>query len=431
MAKILILTSAYLPNADANGISVNYIVNELKKRGHSVNCASVKRDNEDSLEIINDTPIYRITPSLYSRSLEKLRKRNGQNLYKVLFYLLLLLRRIKQLILLLSYPNFDLRQTQKVFKLIQKLQKEEQNDLILGVFKPYTNIAALVKFKKKHPEILSAAYYLDLTDSQIKPFLMPDKIYKLLNFKADFNAFSIFDFVLMSRGGFNLYAGSEYDRVRQKLKYTDFPTFITSSSIYNYPGANHPGRQKSIIITYAGTLDINYRNPSFILRCLDKVSLLTGNIELNVFGTGNCDDLLDKYKDGKTFRIIRHGFKSHEKILEFMARSDLLLNISNKIQNAVPSKIFEMFSMGKPIINTITNKDDITLEYFNKYPAVITILEFLDIDKQINALIEFVIEEKGKEYDRELIKKCYIENTPEYTVDIIEKEISKHQSTTH
>ncbi len=423
MKKILILTSEYMPNPSANGLISKYIIDELKNRNFSVSCVSVKRENEDFHEIIDNVNVYRIEPSLYARILYKKSKLKYPVLKKTIFPVIHLLRKLKLLLLIFNFPNFDLIQANKVYKKLKFLHKKEKYDIIIGVFKPYWNIAALKKFKKKHPEVMCIGYYLDLINSMQKPYIMPQKFYNWLCYKEDSYTFKLLDLILMAKGGKILYTDSIYNSVRQKIKYVDFPTFITEFN--SYKSINSKNDKRKIILTYAGTLDIKYRNPEILLNILDKASKIVGKIEFNIYGKNNCKELFDKYNSNIYLQINDYGFSSHDTVIKSMYESDILINISNKIQHAVPSKIFEIFSIGKPIINVIFDKNDITTQYFKKYPSVLNIKAWEQIDKQIKNVINFINNEKGKQYDVNKIKEKYIENTPEYVVNIIEKSIEK------
>ncbi len=416
MKKILILTSYFLPNPSANGINTKYIVDELKKRGNSVTCVSVKRQNESSYELIDDIPIYRISPSLYSKILNKESTAKKNIFNKMFFKLWGVFRKIKLAIFIFKFPNNDVLQVNKTYKLLSSLNEKEKFDCVIGVFKPYTNIAALMKFKKENNNVICGAYYLDLINSSKRPFFMPKWLYKKLCYKGDINSFKELDYVLLAKGGKSIYEGSEYDCIRDKIEYIDFPTF------HELPSFNTKNENKqSTVLTYAGTLDSEYRNPEYLLACLKSIDQ---NIILNIYGKGNCDDILKRYNDGESLKIINHGMVSQEVVRNSMLQSDFLLNISNKIQNAVPSKIFEMFGTGKPIINLTFSKTDISREYFNKYPSVLNVETWKNIDSQIPDLQEFLIKEEGKKYNTSDIKRNFIENTPEFTVDIIERRIN-------
>lgn len=424
LKKILLLTSRYLPNPSANGINSKYIIDELKRRGHHVTCISVKAGNESSYEVIEGTPIYRVTPSFYSKVLFKESILKQNKIRKVGFKALHFLRKIKLGLLLFNFPNFDLSQTRKVYSLLKKLHDNENYDCIIGVFKPFSNIGALKKFKKNYPNTLCGGYYLDLINSSQRPSYISQKIYNELCYKGDIDVFEKLDFILMAKGGREIYTNSIYDKFAKKIEYIDFPTFLSTSDYSNKNNSEEIGGDiQVIVLTYAGTLDKNYRNPNYLLRILESASKELGNIKLNIYGGNNCEDIINEFNIGNGLEIINHGFMSHETVIKAMSESDMLVNISNKLQNAVPSKIFELFSMGKPIINLIFDENDITNEYFLKYPSVGSIEVWKDFDEQVIEIVKYIKKEKGCIYENLQIRQRYIENTPEYTVDIIEKQM--------
>ncbi|MBQ8603961.1 MAG: hypothetical protein IJ410_03850, partial [Oscillospiraceae bacterium] len=98
---------------------------------------------------------------------------------------------------------------------------------------------------------------------------------------------------------------------------------------------------------------------------------------------------------------------------------DMLLNIGNAISNMVPSKIFDYFATGKPIVNVqkIDNAPDV--EYFEKYPLQITLPEYSG-EMQSQQLYEFIKTSKGKHLDFAQVKDLYYTATPEYVASIIE-----------
>lgn len=424
MHKILILTSKYLPNPSANGINTKYIIDELKYRKNEVTCISIKGFNEQNYDNIDGTHIYRIKPSFYSKITAK-ESSYKKNIYKrFIFYLIRFLRKIKQVILIFNFPNFDIRQTIRTYNLLEKLYKKNNYDCIIAIFKPYSNIAALKRFKKNYPEVKCIGYYLDLINSMKKPKFMPNRFYEWLCYKEEIETFSLFDLLLMAKGGKNLYSSSKYDIVKNKIEYVDFPTFIT-------PLASSRNTKKvyddsKIKLIYAGTLNKDYRNPELLLDILNKASLYVGKIELDIYGVNNCEDLFARYINNPYFVINYNGCKSHDEILEIMNEADILINISNRMQNAVPSKIFELFSFGKPIINLLFNKNDITMEYFMKYPSIVNIEAWKSFDENLSNIVNYIKENNGKQFDILEIKKKYIENTPGYTVDIIEKLLNKN-----
>lgn len=331
------------------------------------------------------------------------------------FYILFISRKIKNIIGVLNFPNVDYLQARKVSKLAEKIYKEHNYDYIMSVFRPYSAVAAGIYMKRKYPEIISVANYLDLISGANKPKIISESLYKKMCIRGDVNTFSELDAIIMAKGGENVYKDDTYKKVNDKLTYVDFPVFTVKESKKNYIKKN-----SRLHFMYAGTLDKEYRSPEYMLNILDLISNDIENITLDIYGRGNCADIINEFKDKAKFKIVEHGMVPHEEIVSAMMASDFLINISNKTQNIVPSKIFELFSIGKPIVNFISNPDDITKEYFDKYPCVRNINQWEEPSKYYDKLQSFIKSETGKQYNLSEIREKYFENTPEYFANIFE-----------
>lgn len=426
MRKILILTSAFLPEPDANGINVNIISQELINRGYDVTCVSYRKKSLMKYEIIDGVKIYRIYPSFFYRILDYEKSVKQNIVMSYVIKIAKILRKVKLGLLLFKFPDFDIVQKYKLYWIIRKLMRKTKYDMILGVNKPYSNLSALLKIKIENPEILCGGYYLDLINSVQKPNFICYKVYKWLCEKSDLRVFSILDFSLVAKAGGNLHIDQKFNIVRSKIDYVDFPTFQINDEIDSSRSYGEKKSEDSIDLIYAGTLDKNYRNPTYLLDILNNLTQFGLKINFNIYGRGNCDEILSSYNNSK-FRIYNNGFADSSIIREKIFKSDFVVNISNEINDAVPSKIFELFSTGKPIINVIANKDDITNSYFEKYPSVFSLNNKSEVKDQINLLYNYVMNEKNKIYDVKKIAENFQENTPGYIVDVIESKFIKEQ----
>lgn len=248
---------------------------------------------------------------------------------------------------------------------------------------------------------------------------MPERLYDWLLMRENLSAGSLFDMSLIPIGGKKLFSATEYKSILSKIRFVDFPTFISAGK--ELGTSDKRSKESRTVITYAGTLDTIYRNPDMLLNTLNDVSKETGRIDLNIYGINDCNEIFAKYNSNPLFQINNFGFATHDIVINAMLESDFLVNVSNKIQDAVPSKIFELFSMGKPIINYVFDSNDITTQYFGKYPCVMNIYSWEDLNIKTMALSMFIKDYKGINYDADKIRERYIENTPGYTVDIIEE----------
>ena len=97
----------------------------------------------------------------------------------------------------------------------------------------------------------------------------------------------------------------------------------------------------------------------------------------------------------------------------------MLLNISNTLDNQVPSKIFDYFSMGKPVLNLQKIENCPAEEYFEKYPICFNMKEFEKADSGM--LYEFLKSTKGRKLDFDEVEKIYSKATVEYVAGVMAK----------
>ncbi|MGI6686171.1 MAG: hypothetical protein ACOX47_12010 [Bacillota bacterium] len=140
------------------------------------------------------------------------------------------------------------------------------------------------------------------------------------------------------------------------------------------------------------------------------------DLVLHLFVKGNCNEVIEQYSKKSQGRIVNHGIVPHKELIEWLERSDVLINISNNMESVVPSKIFELFATGKKILNFVYRDDDYALKYYRKYPLIYNII---GNDVKLKELCDFSF----SSYQRinfSDIEKLYPENTPLHVARIIE-----------
>ncbi|MDD4780999.1 MAG: hypothetical protein PHT02_10445 [Tissierellia bacterium] len=421
--KLLFITGKYPPDIGQSGLIISQIANTLQSRGHKIVCLTKttkkQKKEKDNIEGVN---VIRVYESFWARLKEKVdinkAKKKEQIVYRVLVYL----RKLWLAFHISEFPNVEPNITKKMIDIANKLEKEYGFDGVIGVFRPYSTIMVSVAMKKKHPHLVCGTYYLDLVEDRDRPSLMPMKLYKKLCYKGDINAFLSSDFILLPKSSERKYSTETYAPDNSKVTYVDFPAFIP---LANKEGYTRLSGGKTLKFLFAGTLDKSFRNPEFMLQILDGLSKRGLEITVNFYGRGNCFDIIDKMAHRVSCEIIQHGVVPHDVIVEKMSETDFLVNISNDYNSIVPSKIFELFATGKPIINFISREDDYSLRYFEKYPLAFTVSKINNIDLNVEALQKFILSSRGKVCDYKTLVNLYRENTPEYLADIIEQNIIK------
>ena len=102
-------------------------------------------------------------------------------------------------------------------------------------------------------------------------------------------------------------------------------------------------------ILYAGILDEKYG----VKNLIEAMKYLDKNIELFLYGDGDCVELIEKIQDTDT-RIHYYGVCDNSSIIDMEKKMDLLVNPRSKkelfTQYSFPSKTIEYMSTGTPVL---------------------------------------------------------------------------------
>lgn len=186
-----------------------------------------------------------------------------------------------------------------------------------------------------------------------------------------------------------------------KMQSVEFPVLIPKV-------IHHPVNNKKRVM-FLGSFYKNVRSPEYMFRLFDDL-LVNNQIFMDLVGVSS--EILNEGQ--KKLPIKCHGRKSIEECKKMMQEADVLINIGNRIDNQVPSKIFEYISSGKPIVNICAMNNCPTIKYLEKYPLVLNIVEDeTNIHEQKIELKKFIFS-TFENLTEEWITKTFIECTPEF-----------------
>lgn len=169
-----------------------------------------------------------------------------------------------------------------------------------------------------------------------------------------------------------------------------------------------------INILFGGVVADSFRSPEYALKALAPMFDSGEKIRIYFMGTNN-SDVLDEYIKKYPQNVFFKEKVSADVALATMKKADVLFNISNKIDNQVPSKIFDYFALGKPILNLQRIENCPAAEYFEKYPLVFSLKEWEQAD--ITALKKFLYDVNDKKIDFKTVKEIYKSATVEYVAE--------------
>ncbi|WP_214796797.1 hypothetical protein [Exiguobacterium sp. s5] len=407
---IVFVVGSYYPNYSAVGKCASNIAEELAK-SNKVTVISLKDYfNQNENDEINNQKILRVT----TKDLVKEFKLNDKIESSKGF--------IKSGYIILNKLNKVFRNFNIIFSkttINQNLVESYINgltsishpiDTIIPVCMPYEGVIASIQYKKKYNNEVKVIPYL------FDQFVENDSLHRLklikilkrnAHSKLEKNTVENSDSILILKQ-LNSYYMKHYEKFMKKVHVVEHP-------LLKLPNVTVSSNNNKTKFVYAGSFYKNIRNPKYMLDVFTKIFEKSEG-ELNIYSFGDCDRIIENYTYNKS-EIKSFGKISNDKIPEKLINSDFLVALGNKDDKQVPSKIFEYFTYGKPIIYFYTNSNDKNLEVLEKYKLAICVNQNSD-NKTLNSnrIINFCKNNVDERLSFEEIKHTFLDATPEYTV---------------
>lgn len=201
------------------------------------------------------------------------------------------------------------------------------------------------------------------------------------------------------------YQNGVFASVRDKIRILEFPCLSPLPYIAT-------DEHKGLRCVFAGSLHPVIRRPEVLLSLFLQISDIP-DIQLVMLGGGwdnFSPDITNECRKAMGERLYISGPVSSEKARKNVASADVLINIGNTVINQLPSKIFEYFSTGKPVLNLCTNRQDPALKYFARYPLALTL--YTDEAGNAERLRRWLSDISEKHLDFDYCSSLFYENTP-------------------
>ena len=297
---------------------------------------------------------------------------------------------------------------------INELYKKNKYDMICSSNAPFDGTLGTYWFKKKNPDVYWECYILDTFSNKGQTKYISAKTNDKKGWKWEKKFFDKANKIINIKGDVEHYSKSRYDIYRKKMVNTDVPLF----DLKHYEVIPKKNNEK-IRMIYAGRLLEHLSSPQYLCELLYKLSKKI-DYSMDFYSSGDCEKIIEKYQNITSGKIKRCGLIDHNELLERYKKADILISIGSKKADLTPSKIFEYMSMGKKIIHIIKNDNDICVESYKKYPKALLIDERDNVEENIEKIIKFINSE-DLQIDFNTLKEAFIENTPQYTVELMLK----------
>lgn len=402
MSKFLFIVSKYGDDIQTNGRVLQPIIEQLQLMGNDVYCIS-----ESDLEreyVYFGTQVFTVKQRLYNSLIKK----------KAWAPVGRALERIVLLANYSRYPNVDNKTALKLCNKIGKLHEKEQFDCILAVNRKFTNVQALRYVKKKYPDAHCGVIYFDLVNAN-RPKYYAYNYFNYLCNRVEKQIYDSVDQVLYPDIAKD-YCSKLFGNSSEKVSFFDYPGFRPSERRVMKKSDD----RKELTFVYAGTLNQHYRSPEPLFKMLSFMDIPDSKLVLKLFAKGDYSDILDLYRNKGNVTILDEGIVSKSELDQNYYHADFVVNISNRGLNAIPSKVFELIALGKPVLNFIQDKDDPTISYFQKYPMVCNIRCYEDLSEQIPHITQFINEARDlSDEEMRMVSEAFYKNTPEYFCHIL------------
>lgn len=284
-------------------------------------------------------------------------------------------------------------------------------DAIFSVSSPFAAHMAAHEYKSKHPSVKWLSYTVDPYSSTMHLFPIGVNLQKATKFEL--RQLETANVRFMSE---ELIANRR--DLSDNLKFEALPYLLPFEKAGDGSNSNAGIEfdESKVVMVYAGSFYVKDRNPGVMLKTIYE--LRHNAIELHVFSSGACVDMVQHYAALPESNIFFHGKVTRETLLGVYKKADILVNIANRNPESSPSKIFEYIMLRKPIIefSNITKSG-----YLVQYPKSLVLSD--NDDRMAEKVLSFSKSNKGVEVDIEELEHIYQKHLRANITNLIMKNI--------
>lgn len=190
--------------------------------------------------------------------------------------------------------------------------------------------------------------------------------------------------------------------IRSKTQVLEFPCMVPGAEIAIQP-------QRELRLLFCGNLYPTIRTPWRLLELVSRLNIPDFKLVMAGQGWEHFDPAqLKGYQETLGDRLEILGPLPFHRAQEEMAKADVLINLGNTVVNQLPSKIFDYFGTGKPVVQIAARMDDPANEYFTRYPLAL-IQGPEDTPEKLADWLEGI---KGERISYTAAARLFYENTP-------------------
>ena len=371
MKKVLIVIEKFLPDSSAIINCLHPIILGMKEKNISIDVLTYRKEKKlSNFETINGVNIYRVN-DIYNLSDNKLLKKTILRIYRKLFL------------------------DRKFIKLGKSLLNKNKYDCLIACSYPFLMEYCASKIAH-NTNIPFVSYQFD-PYSNNKIIAKPSQEKRT---KEEIKVLSKAAKVFLPIEYYDENMDSELSILKNKYHPIDFPLISEVNGIENNRLSDLP------TFAYAGAFYDDVREPKQMLEFFSKLDM-DFRLYIYCIARGKCRKQLEEYKEILKEKLVLKYDVCKEECNNIIYNADFNINLGNNISNQVPSKLYEIVSIGKPIINFYTIEEDTSKKFLERYELCLNLNIQKDSDSNINTFENFYQKNINKKLSYKDITSIY------------------------
>lgn len=407
--ELVVFAGDYYPYPSPNGVCLRNLLEGWKDK-INITVIAYNQDNGEKYRTIDG--IDYIFINSFAMNLQNRCRYKKDKFHKLLALLLRLWRGVKTSIFWL---RFDRKYYYGCVEETKKLLRKKKIDAVFAACYPFSAIYAAYQCKRRFG-IDYVTYIMDVYSQAVnlRKFCLFGKRYAKKDRKEELEVLRNAKMNYLSEGFVNADAYKQVLSGGVAYEIVGFPIIGDAEVIGDAEEKDNYSVNKNdgVTLFYAGTFVRGIREPDAIMDIFSREALK--ELKVTLCTTGNCQDDLQQW--AKTHDNVDYrGTVSRDIAADLLENSDILINVANLNSHQIPSKIFEYFAKGKPIVNFYAEEKN--NEIFDGYPYVLHIPQKGITDADAERLYGFCMENKGKRVSAKEVRQNY----KQYTIDYLRK----------
>jgi glycosyltransferase involved in cell wall biosynthesis len=242
--------------------------------------------------------------------------------------------------------------------------RERAHDVVVSVTPTFTGVLVGEALHRAYP---GARWVLDVGDPfslQVHAPFNNARLYGALNRRVERRVFAAADAVSVTTPKTAARYAEAFPESAGKVRVIP-PLF----SVPEEKAALLAGDAKRFV--YVGTLYRDLREPGFLLQAFDALRkrLPQARLELHFYGdVHQFADVLEAWRARLGPALQVHGSVPRAVVAAAIEGAAVLVNIGNRSEDQLPSKVVEYVASGKPILNIGSGAGDLSAQFLGAYP---------------------------------------------------------------